>query len=118
MANSSGTSTSTRNPLLYSDTIQSNACANFFEKIVVSIAKVNLSKSYYFIGAVNYDMWFFRIKHKLLWDGWFIYYIMLPSFLIEIIEFFEKSRYMSLFMKNGKQLGLNLLKWYNNSYAY
>jgi hypothetical protein len=82
----------------------------------VATAEANLPESYHFAGASNYGVWSFRIKHELQKDGLFFYCTTPPSSPMGTVEISERSRCMSLFMKNARMSGLKLLKRYNDPY--
>ena len=85
-------------------------------RVAVSTAEANLPKLYHFAVASNYGVWSFRIKHELLKVGLFFYCTTPPSFPMGTVETSERSRCMSLFMKNSRMSGLKLLKQYNDPY--
>lgn len=85
-------------------------------RIAVATAEVNLPESYHFVGAANYGVWSFRIKHELQKDGLFFYCTTPPSSPMGTVEISERSRCMSVFMKNARMSGLKLLKRYNDPY--
>jgi hypothetical protein len=85
--------------------------------IRVSSSDPSIPEAYHLDGISNYGVWSHRMKHALQRDALFNYCITPPSQPMGVAEATARSRVQSIFHNNAKNMGLKLLKRYNDPYV-
>ncbi len=77
-------------------------------------SNTSIHKSYHLNGHSNYGVWVYQMKHVFERNDMFTYYITPPSGMMTMTKAIGRKRTMSAFNSNAKNIGLKLMKRYDD----